>query len=328
MADKESYQPLDPAPGTEEWAPTGPPSPAGRALVGVAFLGFALSAFMLHAFYHPGEHTACDLSATISCTELIRQGWATVLGVPIAALGLEWFLLLLVLQLLALGTRDPSYPLLTLLWALCGTAALAYPLAVEAYLGVLCPVCTAIHVVVLAALSLAFSQFRRCNPQTSIPRVLELGLPRLFQRDALLLGTLALLLFTPFVAFNAAQAKREEDHLWTLEAKLELAQCLGLRGARMYGSAFCGHCAHQKALFGDAAPYLDAVDCEAPDLRPKCAEAKIIGYPTWIMFTPEGAERARHTGMLPLPRLAEWGGCPRPSLPSPAPALPQPGPPA
>jgi len=52
----------------------------------------------------------------------------------------------------------------------------------------------------------------------------------------------------------------------------------------MYGAYWCGHCANQKALFGDAFKYIDYVECDArgTDANPfLCAQKGISSVPVW-----------------------------------------------
>ncbi|MBD3361894.1 hypothetical protein GF358_03835 [Candidatus Woesearchaeota archaeon] len=57
------------------------------------------------------------------------------------------------------------------------------------------------------------------------------------------------------------------------------AQCLTEKGAKMYGTEWCGHCKNQKSMFGEAFQYIDYTDCDKdPDA---CQTAGVRGYPTW-----------------------------------------------
>ena len=65
----------------------------------------------------------------------------------------------------------------------------------------------------------------------------------------------------------------------------KLAKYLNQQGMVLYGAYWCPHCKDQKALFGDAAQFLDYVECDAkgeganPD---ECLAKGIESYPTWI----------------------------------------------
>jgi len=57
----------------------------------------------------------------------------------------------------------------------------------------------------------------------------------------------------------------------------EFAKYLTSKGIKMYGSAFCPHCAKQKEIFGESFKYIDYVECtENADL---CRD--LIGVPAW-----------------------------------------------
>lgn len=64
-----------------------------------------------------------------------------------------------------------------------------------------------------------------------------------------------------------------------------LAKYMTKQGMVLYGAYWCPHCKEQKELFGDAAQFLDYVECDAkgvganPD---ECVAKGIEGYPTWI----------------------------------------------
>ena len=54
-------------------------------------MGLALAVWMAYEyFYPPAGGAVCDFSDVLSCTKLITGGWATLLRVPIAILGINW----------------------------------------------------------------------------------------------------------------------------------------------------------------------------------------------------------------------------------------------
>lgn len=65
-----------------------------------------------------------------------------------------------------------------------------------------------------------------------------------------------------------------------------LAQCISDSGAKFYGAWWCPHCQAQKAMFGKSAKLLPYVECSEKSGKGQlaiCADAKIEGYPTWIL---------------------------------------------
>jgi len=84
------------------------------------------------------------------------------------------------------------------------------------------------------------------------------------------------------------------------EASLEnFAKCLTEKGAKMYGSATCSHCANQKALFKDAFKYVNYTECLSnPD---QCTGLE--GVPAWEI------DGKIIIGEQSLSKLAELSGC-------------------
>ena len=86
-----------------------------------------------------------------------------------------------------------------------------------------------------------------------------------------------------------------------------LAQCLKDKGAVFYGAFWCPHCQNTKKSFGNAAQYLNYVECSTPDSKGQtqaCIDAGIKGYPTWEF--PDGS---RLEGEIPMATLAEKSMC-------------------
>jgi hypothetical protein len=85
------------------------------------------------------------------------------------------------------------------------------------------------------------------------------------------------------------------------------AQCLGAKGAKMYGAYWCPHCESQKELFGSAFQYAPYVECGVKGSRSPaqaCLDAGVKHYPTWVF-----ADGARVEGEHPLEFLSQETGC-------------------
>lgn len=88
------------------------------------------------------------------------------------------------------------------------------------------------------------------------------------------------------------------------------AQCLGTKGAKMYGAFWCPHCESQKELFGSSFQYAPYVECGVKGSRTPaqaCVDAGIKHYPTWVF-----ADGARVEGEHDLEFLSHETGCPLP----------------
>jgi hypothetical protein len=88
------------------------------------------------------------------------------------------------------------------------------------------------------------------------------------------------------------------------------AQCLGSKGAKMYGAYWCPHCADQKELFGSSFQYAPYVECGIKGSRNQaqvCTDAGVKRFPTWTF-----ADGAKVEGEHSLEFLGEATGCPLP----------------
>ncbi len=88
--------------------------------------------------------------------------------------------------------------------------------------------------------------------------------------------------------------------------QLALVDILRRKGVVFYGAWWCGHCAHQKSLFGaEAASKLPYVECDKDDPgRLRCQTAKIRAFPTWDY------KGERREGVQELEELRVWVGMP------------------
>jgi hypothetical protein len=106
-------------------------------------------------------------------------------------------------------------------------------------------------------------------------------------------------------ATNLAEASGADQSASTPD-QLALVEILRRKGVVFYGAWWCGHCAHQKRLFGaEAASKLPYVECDKDDPgRQRCQTAKIRAFPTWDY------KGERREGVLELEELRVWVGVP------------------
>ncbi|HKB11984.1 MAG TPA: vitamin K epoxide reductase family protein [Vicinamibacterales bacterium] len=172
---------------------------AGRVALIFALVGLAVSSAAAYTHYHmlrdPTYQSFCDVSATVSCTQVYQSRYSTVAGVPVAIFGALWFTFAALLSIAGLMARPtvrenvPGY-----LFAMSTVA-----LAVVLYLGyasffllkAVCLLCLTTYVAVIALflVSGAATSF----PMTTLPRRATAD-ARVFFRSPLAL-TLAVLFF-------------------------------------------------------------------------------------------------------------------------------------
>jgi protein-disulfide isomerase/uncharacterized membrane protein len=109
--------------------------------------------------------SGCGLSASIDCDAVYASRYSELLGVPIAAWGAAAYLALIATLLTALAARGPVRR--TLATAGFGIAAVSFLASAALFtvsvgvLGVLCPLCTAVHAINLALLVSAWRALGR-----------------------------------------------------------------------------------------------------------------------------------------------------------------------
>jgi uncharacterized membrane protein/protein-disulfide isomerase len=131
---------------------------ARYALIALAALGLIASCAALYVHYRlmtePDYSSFCDINATVSCQQVFQSQYGSVLGIPVAAGGAIWALLVLMLS--TWGLREPKsesasrvagyiFVLSTL-----GLAAVFYFAYVSFFvLGHACPLCMTMYVSVV-----------------------------------------------------------------------------------------------------------------------------------------------------------------------------------
>jgi protein-disulfide isomerase len=134
----------------------------------------------------------------------------------------------------------------------------------------------------------------------------------LFPQQAFLIGALiAASLTSPEVSPSPVVPKPEEPEVQEKvivvptssgDSEIGLAKHLTQINAKMYSAYWCPHCQSQLAMFGkEASKLLDRIECDpqGKDAKPAlCKQAKVAGYPTWII------NNRRYSGTQSLTALA------------------------
>ncbi len=265
-----------------------------KVMVLLSLFGLVISGLLVKNHYQPLEEGIfCKLGEYASCSLVNTSFFSMLLNVPVALLGMIWFIVLLLMALKA--SRDIALPKLIFWWAVIGLAFIIYMIIAEAVLKTICSLCTLVHLAVIGILVCSVKLYRR---QELKPSREEFRLS--LKKWGALVIVLNLLVVIPFNLF----APVEENY----DA---LAQCLNEKGAVMYGSERCSICQRQKALFGEASQRIAQVECASKLPHSQwqlCREKGIEDTPTWTL-EPEGIEVKRHVGFMNLDSLAEFAGC-------------------
>lgn len=264
------------------------PLPA-RALAGLAGLGVVVSVWL--AILHYGVPGAAFCPQGSGCAQVDASPYSTLLGVPVAFLGVLGYGLILVLVLRP--NPSPRRRLALHLTAVAGFSFTLYLVYLQLWvIQAVCPYCLVSAGAITAILALVLAS------GTALP---GLSPWRLAGLSVALAGVVVLgVALTPTSFSPQPQPGPVETDFRT-----GLARHLTATGAAVYGAYWCPHCETQKDMFGPAFKYIDYVECDpqGKGARPwLCEEKGIRGYPTWEI------SGQFYAGVLSLEELARLSG--------------------
>jgi uncharacterized membrane protein len=113
----------------------------------VALLGLAVSAYLSYEHYTGSTTLACPASGTIDCARVTASAWSSIVGIPVAPLGLVFFVAMTVLCLPSMLRRQsPMLDVLRLGFCGVGLLMALYLLWAELFqIHAICLWCTGVH---------------------------------------------------------------------------------------------------------------------------------------------------------------------------------------
>jgi uncharacterized membrane protein len=119
--------------------------------------GLAIAGYLTLLHYDRNVPLVCSGGSLVNCEQVLTSPSAYLFGIPVAVLGIGWFVPALALALLSIraaGRPEPGWLRSAGLgWALAGTAMVLWLVYQEiGVIGKICAWCSAVHVLVLALL--------------------------------------------------------------------------------------------------------------------------------------------------------------------------------
>lgn len=122
---------------------------AGRVTLALSLLGLAISVYLTVEHFSGSQTFACPENATFNCVAVTTSKWAAIAGIPVAVLGLVFFVAMTALCLVG-GRRVAD---LRVVAAVVGVLTALWLVYVELFLvDALCLWCTGVHLVTLVLL--------------------------------------------------------------------------------------------------------------------------------------------------------------------------------
>jgi uncharacterized membrane protein len=126
------------------------PLPRWPGLVGsvTSVAGLGVAGYLTYEHYTGSSSLVCSDKGIVNCLAVTTSTYSRVAGVPVAVLGLIFFVVMLVLQLPAMWNRpEPIIRQARLAWAVVGLVTVVYLLFAELFeIDAICLWCTAVHV--------------------------------------------------------------------------------------------------------------------------------------------------------------------------------------
>jgi uncharacterized membrane protein len=134
-----------------------------RLMVAIAFValgGVAVSSVSLYHHFSKSESSFCDISETFNCDLVNRSAYSTVLGVPVALIGILGYLLILALA--TIYGEKAETPVMLLIVSCAGLGFALRLTYIEGHvLGVWCILCLTSLALILASAVLSAFVFAR-----------------------------------------------------------------------------------------------------------------------------------------------------------------------
>lgn len=115
--------------------------------IGISILGVLVSAYLTYEHATENASLLCTDSGAVNCVKVTTSQWSKVLGIPVAYLGLLFFVGMLAISLPMVWRRYPALDRVRLAAAGVGMLFVLYLLWAEFFkINAICIWCTAVHI--------------------------------------------------------------------------------------------------------------------------------------------------------------------------------------
>jgi uncharacterized membrane protein len=115
-------------------------------------IGIVASVYLSIQHYKPLGDEPCDINDTFNCSIVNKSIYSEILGIPVATLGLFWFLTMGWLIWMASKSKrlfNRHYIEHAYHWSIAGVTSVFYFVWAEWMLGAICLYCTLVHIVLI-----------------------------------------------------------------------------------------------------------------------------------------------------------------------------------
>jgi uncharacterized membrane protein len=142
-----------PPPSTDEMAAAEPPSPRWPALAGllVSVAGLAVATYLTIQHFDQAIQLSCPTTGIINCEKVTQSSYSKILGIPVAVLGLVFFVVMVALQLPRMWrSQRRQIRAARLGWSVVGVGTALWLVYAELFrIKNICLWCTSVHILSL-----------------------------------------------------------------------------------------------------------------------------------------------------------------------------------
>jgi len=114
----------------------------------VLLLGIADSLYLTYVHFVPGSLFCPTIGTAVNCENVLTSSYSSVLGIPLAVLGLGWFVVSLAIYLLKKDRIVKN------VWMLFGAGGILYSITAQTILGKVCMYCAALDVLIALSIGM------------------------------------------------------------------------------------------------------------------------------------------------------------------------------
>lgn len=129
-------------------------SPLEITVLGLSVLGVLVASYLVYEHFTSATTFACPATGAVDCVKVTTSSYSQFLGMPVAVLGLAFFLGMIALSVPPLSAWPPARSV-RLLGAVVGVAFVLYLVWAELYrINAICLWCTGVHGITLVLFAL------------------------------------------------------------------------------------------------------------------------------------------------------------------------------
>ncbi|MFI5412891.1 MAG: vitamin K epoxide reductase family protein [Candidatus Micrarchaeales archaeon] len=114
----------------------------------VLFIGIVDSSYLTVVHFMPGSLYCPATGALINCENVLTSSFSTVFGIPLAALGLVWFIVSISFLLFTPNRVAKN------LWMMVGAGGILYSITAQSIIGKICIYCASLDILIALSIGM------------------------------------------------------------------------------------------------------------------------------------------------------------------------------